>query len=334
MGAKLEIFKPPQNQESRYRDRRGSEGRVTLTRERRVFVLTNQHDFAADGVVDLLKSSGTDVVRVNSDDLSVLPDWSPGEPASANSTVWWRQFLPEPTPASTVEELDDRLVVAEQWRSWISVFDDPGGYWMNPLWAARLAENKIVQLRTAKTCGFSVPATLVTNNAASAATFAAQVGQCVVKSLRAGYFGYSDQSFMFTRLLTPDIIALRSEWQVQPLVVQAQIKPRIDIRVFVVHHQVEAAVSTMAPLDAIDWRTASSEAHWGLCPLPPALVKASEQYVELLNLEYCAIDLASDGHDVWFLEGNQAGEFAFVDRPLDLGITAAIARALSTAASR
>jgi glutathione synthase/RimK-type ligase-like ATP-grasp enzyme len=282
-------------------------------------------------VIALLKSDGVDVVRLNSDDPSLLPDWSPGELTSSDLAVWWRQFLPEPTPARTVEALDDRLVVSEQWRSWISVLDAPRGYWMNPLWAARVAENKVVQLRTAKTCGFAVPATLVTNSALSAAAFEARVGQCVVKTLRAGYFGYSDQSFMFTRLLTPAILELSHQWQEQPLIVQARVQPRVDIRVFMVHGRVEAAVCATVPLDVIDWRTASDEAHWGLYMIPEALAKACEKYVERLELEYCAIDFASDGTEIWFLEGNQAGEFAFVDRPLGLGITDAIARALSAA---
>lgn len=303
---------------------------MTANRHRRVLVLTNQRDFAADSVIVLLKADGVDVVRYNFEDLSSLPDWSPEDTAPADSAVWWRQFSPEPGPVGTVEELDDRLVIAEQWRSWISTLDAPGGYWINPLWAARIAENKVVQLRTAKRSGFAVPETLVTNSAYSASAFQARVGQCVVKSLRAGYFGYSDQSFMFTRLLTPEILDLSAEWQQQPLIVQALVQPRVDIRVFVVHGRVEAAVSATVPPDVVDWRTASTEAHWRPCTIPETLMRAGEEYAERLSLEYCAIDLAKDNTEIWFLEGNQAGEFAFVDRPLDLGIAAAIATALST----
>jgi hypothetical protein len=97
---------------------------------RQVIVLSNERDFAADGVIALMRLAGVNIVRINSEDRPMVPDWSPSQHAPSQTAIWWRQFIPEAAPARSVLELDDRLVVGEQWRTWISIFDAPGTYWM------------------------------------------------------------------------------------------------------------------------------------------------------------------------------------------------------------
>jgi hypothetical protein len=295
---------------------------------RQVIVLSNERAFAADGVIALMRLAGVDIVRINSEDRPMVPDWSPSQHAPSQTAIWWRQFIPEAAPARSVLELDDRLVVGEQWRTWISIFDAPGTYWMNPIWSARSAENKVNQLRIATSCGFDVPPTLVTNSSASARAFRQDVGPCILKTLRAGYFGYSDSAFMFTRRLTSEILDM-DEWEQQPIIVQARIEPRVDIRLFVVHGSVAGAASTKTHHDTDDWRTASHEVEWWPWTVPASMAAACIDYTHRFNLEYCAFDFASDDERIWFLEGNQAGEFSFLDRPLELGIGSAIANALA-----
>ena len=72
--------------------------------------------------------------------------------------------------------------------------------------------------------------------------------------------------------------------------------------------------------------TISGQPH--LVSIDHELTVGAVRYVQLLGLQYCALDFAQDSSTTWFLEGNQAGEFAFVDRPLNLGISLAIAEAL------
>jgi len=295
---------------------------------RQVIVLSNERDFAADGVIARMRLAGVDIVRINSEDRPTVPDWSPSQQAASQPAIWWRQFIPEEAPTRSVLELDDRLVIGEQWRAWISVFDAPGTFWMNPIWSARSAENKVNQLRIASFCGFDVPPTLVTNSATSARSFSHNVGPCIVKTLRAGYFAYSDSAFMFTRRLTSEILDM-DEWEQQPIIVQARIEPRIDIRLFVVHGAVVGAASTKTPHDTDDWRTVSHEVEWSPWSVPASIAAACIDYTRRFNLEYCAFDFASDDERIWFLEGNQAGEFSFLDRPLELGIGSAIANTLA-----
>lgn len=293
-----------------------------------VLVVTNERDFAADAVIHRLSKQGVPVERWNSESFDSV-SWRPEEwPATREfSAVWLRQFLAEPSTLETVGEVDDFLVVREQWRTWLAdLAEYPGARWMNPLWSARRAENKLTQLRVASAVGMSVPSTVVTNSRDEAAAHEAMVGTCVVKAVASAYFPFSSSAFMFTRPLKEALDLTQSDWRAQPVVVQRTVSPRTDVRIFVVGRFVAAASTRV---DATDWRTRAGEAVWERCVAPVEVVDGCRRYLDEFGLAYGAFDFAFDGEVWWFLECNQAGEFSFADRPLELGVADAIAGWLS-----
>ncbi|RNL62868.1 hypothetical protein EFK50_14135 [Nocardioides marmoriginsengisoli] len=289
-----------------------------------VLVVTNERDFAADVVVARLQASGYPVERLNTEtDLQVV--WRPDEPplAARYSAVWLRQFLADPTPQDSVNDVDDFLVTREQWRTWLTdLAEHAPTRWMNPLWSARRAENKLIQLRTAVSVGLRVPATIVTNSRDEAAAHQAKVGRSIVKALASAFFPFSDSGFMFTRPLDEALALDATNWTQQPVIVQAAIHPRTDIRIFIIGTDFAAAART--EVDAVDWRTRSGEAEWERCEPPEDILERCRNYLSAFDLVYGAFDFAFDGDTWWFLECNQAGEFAFADRPLELGVAEAI----------
>jgi glutathione synthase/RimK-type ligase-like ATP-grasp enzyme len=299
----------------------------------RVLILANQRDFAADAVVRHLHDAEVPVVRWNAETLAQeAADWQPGDAHARFASIWLRQFLPEPAPAASVNDLDETLVVRTQWSSWLASLDEPGVRWVNPLWAARRAENKIVQLRAATALGLPVPPTTVTSNRDTATRFrdAQPDRAAVVKSLSAGYFGYSDQAFMFTENLTDDLLDHPDAWTAQPLIVQCRLARLQDIRVIVVNEDVFAAALHVDPSTQsdTDWRLTPGRP-WHPLEVPEEDATRYRALTRELGLTYAAIDLIDDGTTHWFLEANQAGEFAFIDNPLRLGVAEAIARALA-----
>lgn len=146
-----------------------------------------------------------------------------------------------------------------------------------------------------------------------------------VKTLTSGYFAFTDRAFMFTTGLTEDILLDTDGWLAQPLIVQQRLKRAFDVRVIVVADFVVAAAVTT---DGDDWRL-HNPAPWRRYPLPEAVAHRCSRLVRELGLRYAAIDLVDDGQQLWFLEANQAGEFQFLDRPLDLGIADALAEQLA-----
>ncbi len=290
-----------------------------------VTILTNERDFAADTVVSHLVDLGANVRRINIDAArtAAVPPWSPSTERGP-STVWWRQFEFESHPEDLIG-VDDVLIERAQWRSWLSVLRLPGARWVNDLWAARRAEDKVEQLRTATSIGFHVPSTLITNDSVDARRFSDQHGDVVVKTLASAFFSFSDESFVFTESISHPALAEPSNWHTVPLIIQKRLVDALDARVVSLGDRTFGARCDAAGLD---WRKTPYDAdQWSVWDVPASIAELCSRYRERLGLEYAAFDFMIDD-EVWFLEANQAGEFAFIDRALDLGISRALAELL------
>jgi glutathione synthase/RimK-type ligase-like ATP-grasp enzyme len=291
-----------------------------------VVVLTNERDFAADDVIRRLQARGVEVQRLNIEQARAksVGRWSPGPDDTVwgrATAIWWRQFETDDSP-ETMYEVDDVLVERAQWRVWAATLASPGATWVNDLWAARRAENKVEQLRTAHEVGFTVPPTVVTNDPDDAHKFQNAVGPCVIKTLTSAYHSFSDQSFVFTELLDD---AINSEgWHRVPVVVQQLIDGGLDARLISFGDRCYAAKCRSRGLD---WRKTPFEPDlWHHWQPPTSLERACVMYRDRLGLEYAAFDfMITDDGSVRFLEANQAGEWVFLDRTLDLGRAPALA---------
>lgn len=310
--------------------RRVTSRRVRIKKEfdTSVLVLTNERDFAADDVIRHLSAGGIRTLRLNIEQAvgGPVPTWSPTESAEAPSVVWWRQFSLDESPKNLVEA-DDALVQRLQWGTWLSTLDRPSTRWVNPLWAARKAENKAEQLRTAAAIGFSIPRILITNSREAAAEFRSDnAGRtCIIKSLATAYFEISDQSFVFSQLLTPESLAAESDaWFAQPVVVQEAILGGDDVRLFVFGDTCFAARTPQSSGRALDWRL-EQDVVWAIHDPPDRLVRLCRKYLGLLRLRYAAFDFVLAQGTYWFLEANQAGEWAWLDRQLGMGIPTSFA---------
>lgn len=295
-----------------------------------VIILTNERDFAADEVIAHLDDLGASVVRVNIENVRSSPvaSWDPVE-APCLSVVWWRQFEYDVHPAD-LGAADDILVERSQWRAWISVLDSSQSRWVNSLWAARRAENKVQQLRTAYDVGFSVPSTIITNDRDEALRFASENGDAIVKTLASAYFSFSDQSFVFTEEITHPALENPARWHLAPLIVQERLTGALDARVVSFGRHVFGA---RCQAKGLDWRKTPYDADlWSVWDVPDSIAARCAKYREHLGLEYAAFDFMVNDQ-IWFLEANQAGEFSFIDRALDLGISGALAEHLVTMAS-
>lgn len=291
-------------------------------------VLTNERDFAADLVIHHLLSEGVAVQRINIEQArsTATMHWDPNnESTDTLRVVWWRQFQADPQPLS-LEQADDQLVERAQWRTWLATLNRPRVTWVNHLWAARRAEDKVEQLRTAKQVGFTIPRTVVTNDAATARAFRNQVGSAVIKTLSAGYFSLSNQAFVFTEALEDSILTREDHWHAVPLVVQERLHEALDARIVSFGERCFGA-KCVSP--GLDWRKTPFDASlWSHWDVPPSLARTCAAYRRELGLEFAAFDFMIRGEAVFFLEANQAGEWMFLDRALGIGIGKEIANFL------
>jgi glutathione synthase/RimK-type ligase-like ATP-grasp enzyme len=322
MGSELFLTATREHEEAGRRDRGRSAKHVTDP----VLVLSHERDYAADSVIARLNARNVPLTRWNIETLvNCVPTWAPGD-THAFRSVWLRDYLPPQPETPTIDELDDYLVVRAQWRDWVATLADQSTFWINPLWPARKAENKAVQLATATEIGMLVPATIVTNDRDCARAFEReQRDGAVVKTMAPGYFAYTDRSFMFTTEVTDDVLADAHAWRTQPLIVQQRIPRARDIRVIVVGDYMVAAATTTGDQD---WRL-TVPTIWHQIEISDRLANECRALIRKLGLIYAAIDLVDDGERLWFLEANQAGEFQFLDRPLRLGVADVLADALA-----
>lgn len=293
-----------------------------------VAILTNERDFAADVVVRRLHEFGVEVHRINYEAARTteVQPWSPSTSNRADepnpSVVWWRQFETDESP-STLQDVDDLLVERAQWRAWVATLASSSSTWMNDLWAARRAENKVEQLRVARSVGFDVPLTLITNDRSRAIEFEQAVGSAVVKTLASAYFSFSDKSFVFTEHLDRADALPVDAWHAAPVVIQQLIEGGLDARVVSLAGRCFAGRCRSRGLD---WRKTPFDPElWEPWDPPEQIVHACESYRARLGLEFAAFDFMITSESIFFLEANQAGEWLFLDRALDLGIGHAIA---------
>ena len=198
---------------------------------------------------------------------------------------------------------------------------------MNPLWAARRAENKVEQLRVAAHVGFRVPDTLITNDPGEADAFRLSA-PAVVKTIAGSNYEMSGHGFVYTHD-ADEVLAPADLWLRQPVTVQTRVDGA-HIRVVVVGEDVFAA---SCESDTLDWRLQETPSPWRRWDAPSAISDCCRQMLRVLGLHYGAFDFVDDGTTVWFLELNQAGEWAFLERPLGLGISQAVAEHLVRLAS-
>jgi len=111
---------------------------------------------------------------------------------------------------------------------------------------------------------------------------------------------------------------------------QSKIEKEYEVRVTVVDSTVLAArIDAITPAAKVDWRSDPDGVRYSSITLPDDVADKLRRLVAKLRLRFAAIDLVVDTcGQVWFLEANPNGQWAWIEDATGLPITAAIADAL------
>ena len=249
---------------------------------------------------------------------------------SAVSCVWlWRP--------SVLSE-DPRIVDAQARRyalhEWAHVLTDlwhgiPARWIPAPPTAVAVAERKLRQLSLAKSLGFAVPDTRVTNDTSEALDFISeQEADIVTKAPSTALVKQVKDRTRYTLPFAPRDVASLEALPFAPAMFQAQVPKRFELRVTVVGERVFAAEihSQAARRTRADWRNYDlSHTPHAVHELPAAVAQRCVALTRALGVCYGALDLVytPDGEYV-FLEINPNGQFGWIEDLTGLPITEAL----------
>jgi glutathione synthase/RimK-type ligase-like ATP-grasp enzyme len=320
-----------------------------------ILVVTEADDRTATQVIAKLHERGAEVARFNPADFPSRASVSIGLAAAATATLtsgaatidlhrldalWYRR----PQPPVAHDEVRDpkvrRYLEAECAQYLLDTWNllhcrfVPAA----PAVIAR-AELKASQLAIAKSAGFELPPTLVSNSPDEMLDFyLAHNGQIVSKLPGPAFNRHLGESFArYTEVVARRDLGYAASIRFGPAIFQAYVPKRVELRITVVGQRVFAAEihSQANSRTQHDWRRydLSNTPHLAH-ELPSEVQRCCLRLVEQLGLCYGAIDmvLTPDGRYV-FLEINPNGQYLWIESLTGLPISDAICDLLMAPAS-
>lgn len=190
-------------------------------------------------------------------------------------------------------------------------------YWVSPIYAIREAENKIYQLELAKSIGFSIPNSIVTNIYADSLEFYNRNDtDCIIKPIKSGLIDDKESpKVVFTNQLKGKLI--KEQVELSPNFFQAHIKKSYDVRVTMVGEKAFAVLidSQKNTETQIDWRRGEYPLKHTKIELPDKILEQCISLLKVLNLRFGAIDFILDAAgNFTFLEINPNGQWAWIEK--------------------
>ncbi len=188
--------------------------------------------------------------------------------------------------------------------------------------------NKFDQLAIAQTFGLQIPATLVTNDPASAKDFVGQHKAVAVKSV-AGYGHQVEGGFYtaYTNIVTEDILDRLESVRVAPVCLQEYVDKEFELRVTVVGQKVFSCRidSQNKQRTQVDWRRYDRTTPHSVYAIDQALSERLISMMKHYGIRFASFDLivTPDGQTI-FLEMNPASQFLWVEELTGMPITDAI----------
>lgn len=315
----------------------------------KVLIITNKEDITSDFIIEELKNRKIEFYRFNTEDLnsacSVNLNFSNDkfclvdhiiqkefDLKSFTSVYFRRPKLPiyKINRINTSERQFLRNEAFYTLEGIYKIVND--AFWLNPIYAIREAENKIYQLELAKSIGFTIPDSIVTNIFSEALKFYDNVdGNCVIKPIKSGLIGNdANAKIIFTSKLTSRPSS-KGKIESSPNFLQKEIKKEYDVRVIVVGNKVFTTLihSQEKEETQIDWRRGENFLKHTPTILPPNINRKCIELLHRLSLRFGAIDFVLDitGNYI-FLEINPNGQWAWIEQRTNYAISTEIVNLL------
>jgi glutathione synthase/RimK-type ligase-like ATP-grasp enzyme len=242
--------------------------------------------------------------------------------------VWWRRPQPYGLPSEMTDPVSRSFAYQETDLAFRGMWQCSEALWVNDVNRDAAASHKPWQLHRARAHGLAIPRTLITNSPEDVGRFVDETGGPVVFKA----FLASAAAWRETRILRPEDRAMLAAVKFAPVIFQAYVEARLDLRVTVIGERIFAAAADTAksayPADV----RMNPQVGWRPYQLPDEVAERLLALLRSMGLQYGAVDfrVTPEGKHV-FLEVNPAGQFLFVENAAGLPIAAAIAEHLAEA---
>lgn len=194
--------------------------------------------------------------------------------------------------------------------------------WMNFPAANALASRKLEQLTTARKLGFTIPDTIVTQDAAILRDFFSKHdGKVIVKPLGRAYIerpNNEGDSLIFTNQVCEDDLDDLTDLARCPTLFQQAVRKVSDVRITVIDAEIHAVELTAKDGNGEQRcdirRNNMQDVRYRAISLPDDVISAVKQFVSFYELRFAAIDMAVSENGKWyFFEVNPNGQWAWLD---------------------
>lgn len=313
-----------------------------------ILILTEPSDTHVDFVADILKRRNVAHLRFNPADFPSRANISVGFSSDGSTrsilrtngtrvdlgvvqSVWTRR-PGLPNPSSQVQDKVVREFIAGECQGFLrDTWNSLNTFWLPaPPPVLLRAQFKMSQLRVASELKFELPPTLVTNCPDEFLEFYQEHdGRIISKLVGSSFQRAAGNDFVrYTEFVSHRHVGYASAVQHCPVILQAYVPKKLELRITVVGERVFAAEihSQHTHHTRHDWRRYDYDQtpHFEH-QLPTAIATQCVQLTQQLNLQYGAIDmiLTPDGRYV-FVEINPNGQYLWIEQKTGLAISDAI----------
>ena len=198
---------------------------------------------------------------------------------------------------------------------------------------SQIESNKILQQAIAKSCGLSIPATIISNSSDDIDIFSGERGSLLLKSMSCALIDDNNGLFIYSNIFDKDEI-LENEAAIRncPIFAQYYIEKKYEYRIMIIGDEVLSCQidSQSSVKTRIDWRHYDFErvSHKSI-QIPENIKLKLLEFMRRIDLHFGAIDMIeTPDHEFVFLEINPSGQWDWIARLAALPIPLAVAKML------
>jgi len=216
-----------------------------------ILILSDKKDVHADAVVKGLLDGSESFFRLNLDVESLVETqvkfengrWEISQSngmlnSSQITCVWNRRTFVELLLEETYDQTADFKIWKNEWNKFLVGFYASLNslQWLNPWRLNFIAENKFLQLETAKRIGFNVPELIVSNRKSELEGFLKKYPDAVLKLMHQDFYKTGENEFkgFFVNKITLKDFEKFSDSGENPIVLQQYIEKAFEVRYTVV----------------------------------------------------------------------------------------------------